>query len=288
MDLSYKQKRDEIYKDVELKPVQPIPTTARVEEQYARLGGERNTDNVYQEVQVVKEPPLITSATTKRGKKKANGRKCLWAIVLVLSSLAIVGVIVTAGVYVSALQENTAIMIRQIKELEVRLNQTQETNQDQDINQVQRINKLQEFGTTMIDKLNSLQSMINTAQNTTTGQLNSLQSSVDTLNTTTIAQLNSLQSSVDTDRDTTTAQLSSIQSSVDTLNIAKNTATTQLSSLQSSVNTLTTQVHSPVNLYQNCIQDTRSCTNQSSGSSYLKFCTTHSLRANVVVSVNNS
>ena len=43
------------------------------------------------------------------------------------------------------------------------------------------------------------------------------------------------------------------------LNTAKDTTMAQLSSLQSSVKTLTTRVNSPVNLYQNCIEETRSC-----------------------------
>ncbi len=55
-----------------------------------------------------------------------------------------------------------------------------------------------------------------------------LQKSVDMVNTTTITQLSNLQFSVN--------------------------------NIRSSVNYLTTEVNSPVNLYQNCIQETRSCT----------------------------
>ena len=178
MDPSYKKKRDAIYKGVELKSVEPKPT--RLEEHYASLGADRNRENVYQEVQIVKEPQPVMPATTKRGKKPSTGCNYLWAVALVAmvaSILAIVGVIIVAGVYVSTLQENTATLTRQIVELEKKLNQTQE------------------FGTTVNDKLNSL-------QNTTTEQLNNLQS-------------------LNTDRDTTMAQLSSLQSSVNTLNTAK-------------------------------------------------------------------
>ena len=99
-----------------------------------------------------------------------------------------------------------------------------------------------------------------------------------------IQQLNSLQSSVNTLNTTTMAQLSSLQSSVNTLNTAKSTSTSQLSSLQSSVNTLTTRVNSPVNLYQNCIQEIRSCS-QIFGEPYFKYCITDTLYANVTVSV---
>ena len=68
-----------------------------------------------------------------------------------------------------------------------------------------------------------------------------------------------LQYVLKTAKDTTMAQLSSLQSSVNTLNTAKDTTMAQLSSLQFSVKTLTTRVNSPVNLYQNCIEETRSC-----------------------------
>ena len=71
-----------------------------------------------------------------------------------------------------------------------------------------------------------------------------------------------------------------LQKSVD---MAKNGTMTQLNSLQSSVSSLTTRVNSRVNLYQNCSQDTRSCTS-TSGSAYWKLCTTPSLPANKPVS----
>ena len=282
MEPSYKKKRDAIYNDIELKSVEPKPT--RLDKPYASLGEDRNSENVYQEIQIVNESQPVTPAATKRGKKQAAGYNYLWVIALVAmvaSILAIVGVIIVAGVYVSALQENTATLTRQIVELENKFNQTQGSNLDQDISLV---NKLQQFETTINRKLNSL-------QNTTTEQLSNLQSSVDTLNTaknTAMEQLSSLQSSVNTlntAKNTAMEQLSSLQSSVNTLNTAKNTAMARLSSLQSSVNTLTTRINSPVNLYQNCIQETTSCTNSASGSTYVKYCVTHSLSINITVSI---
>ncbi len=120
--------------------------------------------------------------------------------------------------------------------------------------------------TTQLNSLQSSVSSLNTANGATTTQLNSLQSSVSSLNTAngaTTTQLNSLQSSVtslNTANGATTTQLNSLQSSVSSLNTANGATTTQLNSLQSSVNSLTTQVNSPVNLYQNCIQETESCT----------------------------
>ena len=214
MDPSYKKKRDAIYKGVELTSVQPKPT--RLEEHYASLGADRNSENVYQEIQIVKEPQPVTPAATKRGKKPSTGHNYLWTVglvAMVASILAIVGVIIVAGVYVSVLQENTATLTRQIVELKNELNQTQwqvndlqsiqnglqlslantNTQVDNQTREISLVNKLQEFDTTINSKLNSL-------QNTTTEQLNSLQSFLNT------------------DRDTTMAQLSSLQSSVNTLN----------------------------------------------------------------------
>ncbi len=76
----------------------------------------------------------------------------------------------------------------------------------------------------------------------------------------------------------------SLQSSLSSLNTANGATTTQLNSLQSSVNSLTTRVNSPVNLYQNCTQETRSCTNAQSGSVYWKYCITPTLPVNKSVS----
>ncbi len=64
-----------------------------------------------------------------------------------------------------------------------------------------------------------------------------------------------------------------------TLTIEKNATMTLLNSLQSAVNSLTTRVNTPVNLYQNCIQETRSCTDQS-GVAHWDHCVTSSLPVN--------
>ena len=70
------------------------------------------------------------------------------------------------------------------------------------------------------------------------------------------------------------SQLSNVQSSVDSLTMGENITTNQLGSLQTSVDTLTTQVNSPVNLYQNCTQETSSCTITSSSGAYREACLT--------------
>ncbi len=77
------------------------------------------------------------------------------------------------------------------------------------------------------------------------------------------SKLNSFQSSLDTFNTANNeilTELNNLESSVNALNITDNEFMTQLSSLQSSVSSLNTRVNSPVNLYQNCIQETESCT----------------------------
>ena len=63
--------------------------------------------------------------------------------------------------------------------------------------------------------------------------------------------------------------------------------TSDLSSLQSSVDTLTTRVNSPVNLYKDCTQETRSCDIEPSSESdvrYWRYCPTDFLPINITVS----
>ena len=64
-----------------------------------------------------------------------------------------------------------------------------------------------------------------------------------------------------------------------------NNLTSELNSLQSSVDTLTTQVNSPVNLYQNCTEETRTCDIEpTSDVRYWRYCPTDFLLINITVS----
>ena len=133
--------------------------------------------------------------------------------------------------------------------------------------------------TTQLSSLLSSVNTLNKTDNDFMTELNTLGSSVNSLNVADNlfdTQLNSLQSSIN-------SRLNSLQSSVSSLNTANGATTTQLNSLQSLVGSLTSQVNSPVNLYQNCIQETRSCT-VTSGSAYWKHCTTSRLPVNESVS----
>ena len=133
-----------------------------------------------------------------------------------------------------------------------------------------------------ISKLfNHIQDSLNSVENTTEKQIGKM------LELQTEAQANRsrlayrLNAKVDAVEGQTIKQLSSLQSSVNTLNT---TTMAQLSSLQSSVNSLTTRVNYPVNLYQNCIQETRSCMKPALGPTWVTFCTTNSLPAHITVS----
>ena len=102
------------------------------------------------------------------------------------------------------------------------------------------------------------------------------------VNNTTVLDLNNLQSSMNT---TTMDQLSNLHSSVNTLNT---TTIDQLNNLRSSVNDLTSQLNSPVDLYQDCIQEIKNCTMSTSGrsDSYWTACNTGSVEINLSVSSN--
>ncbi len=95
-----------------------------------------------------------------------------------------------------------------------------------------------------------------------------------------------LQNSIHTANNAIMTQLNSLQSSVSSLNTTNGVTMTQLNNTQSSVNSLTTRVNSQVNLYQNCTQETQSCTSAQSGSAYRRFCTTSFLPVNKSVSCN--
>ena len=249
------------------------------------------TDTLYEEIRqgdgsTIKQSSTEGSQTFARGKsanvistkRRKTTKRCFVGIIAAVVfistlSLSLVAVIVPVHLQIGNLQNK-------IETLEQQLNQTENVG-------------LQPK-TTQLSSLQSSVNTLNTDRDTTMAQLNSLQSSVDTLNNdrdTTMAQLNSLQSSVDTlnnDRDTTMDQLNSLQTVVNGLNTVQHSTTSQLSSLQSSVGTLTTRVNSPVNLHQNCIDETTNCTIllDVNYSFYWTYCTTNYLNIDSGVSFN--
>ena len=99
-------------------------------------------------------------------------------------------------------------------------------------------------------------------------------------------QLHSVRYAMDVTNNNTWTKIKTVQSSVDTLNTDRNTTTFQLSSLQSSVNTLTSRVNSPVNLYQNCTEETASCVIPPTSTHYYwRQCFTTALPINRAVSI---
>ena len=86
-------------------------------------------------------------------------------------------------------------------------------------------------------------------------------------------------------------QLDSLQNVVNVLNAAVHNITTDVNSLQSAVDTLNTttmiQFSGDTHLYENCIQENRSCQiSQISSGTYSKACNTASLLINSTVSVH--
>ena len=124
-------------------------------------------------------------------------------------------------------------------------------------------------------QLNNLQSSLDTLTN----QVDNLWSSVNTLNTTSMDQLKNLQSSVNastTAQDSTDTQVSSLQSSLNTLTAKQTSTTSQVTSLQSLMNNLTSQINSSIDPFQNCVEETKSCTIRlsSDSRSYWAVCNT--------------
>ncbi|XP_064402165.1 uncharacterized protein LOC135347949 isoform X2 [Halichondria panicea] len=176
-------------------------------------------------------------------KKETNLKvKCIH-VVFSLSILTAIVAAMALSVYtlVSSNQGMNNLM-QEIQELKLQLNKTKEASE---ANIAQLMNVTDNRFMTQLNNLESSVSSLNTANGATMTQLNNLESLVSSLNTA---------------NEATMTQLNSLESSVSSLNTANGATTTQLNSLQSSVGSLTTRVNSPVNLYQNCIQETRSCT----------------------------
>ena len=206
------------------------------------------------------EEPILSIATEFKEKQEPKTNRCfvgvLAAVFISLLTAFLVAVVVlaiSAHLQVGDLQS-------EVQQLKNQLNQTMA-----ELNTVQ----------------SNLQSSMDAFQNSSaTAQLSSLQSEVQQLKNQlnqTMAELNTVQ------RDLT--QMGNLQSSMDAFE--NFSATAQLSSLQSSVDTLTTRVNSPVNLYQNCSQETRSCdVDTPSNATYRKYCYTPLIPITHSVSTN--
>ncbi len=156
-------------------------------------------------------------------------------VVLFLLAIAMVAAIALSVYALVSSNQGMDSLMKEIQELKMQLNKTKEASETEIAKLKRDLTRIE------TDGLNTLTA----TNNATMALLNSLQSSVSSLNTA---------------NEATMTQLNSLQSSVSSLNTANGATTTQLNSLQSSVSSLTTRVNSPVNLYQNCIQETESCT----------------------------
>ena len=230
----------------------------------------------------------VEQTRDERGNKKWIG---VFLVMLFFQALLLTALVVAAGFF----SKETVTLRGQIQQLQ--LDQAQEQlPQTNDTNIWLLLNNLSSFvnaiDTTTMNQLSDLQCSVNTLNTTTMNQLSDLQSSVNTLNSTTMDQLNSLRSFVvalsttKNSTDSTDTQVSSLQSSVNTLTAQQASTTSQVTSLQSSVNNLTSRINSisSIDLYQDCLQETRSCTLSAGLNPYWRSCSTTSLNANPSVS----
>ena len=219
-------------------------------------------------------------------KKEINLKaKCIGLVVVfsVLAIAMVAAIALSAYALVSSNQGMDSLM-KENQELKMQLNKTKEASETKIANLNRDLTRIE------TDGLNTLTA----TNNATMALLNSIQSSVSTLEgvlsglgpgqvSADISSLQSSVSSLNTANGATRTQLNSIRSSVSSLNTANGATTTQLNSLQSSVRSLTTRVNSPVNLYQNCIQETRSFTGTPLGNTYWKKSYSPSLPVNKTV-----
>ena len=209
----------------------------------------------------------IQQRRAKSGNKKWIG--VLITIFIVQALLLIAAVAIAAG-FVSKMYGRIEQINEQITEKPSLVNNT---------NYWLQLKNLQSSLDTLTNQVDNLWSSVNTLNTTTMDQLNDLQSSVNTLNTTTMDQLKNLQSSVNastTAQDTTDTQVSSLQSSLNTLTAQQTSTTFQVTSLQSLMNNLTSQINSSIDPFQNCVEETKSCTIRlsSDSRSYWAVCNT--------------
>ena len=256
--------------------------------------------------------PTTLVINSERKSKRTYFLTIVAAVFLFLLALSLVAVVVYAPL-ANNLSKESKDLQAEFQKLKLQVNQSQQEihisinnrnlNTESEIHQLmvyQEGNSSQltahtaaydAFQDTVNEQLSSLQLVVNSVnhvQHLTTTQLSEVQSSIDTLRSMlniSTSQLNSLRTTWDS-HSTAMAQLNSLQTVVNGLNTVQHSTTSHLNSLQSSVNTITDRVNSPVNLYQNCTEETRSCTISTSSSSnyYWRYCTTPSLAINSTVS----
>ena len=111
----------------------------------------------------------------------------------------------------------------------------------------------------LVSDVGTLKKNLTQLQKESKANFTQLSETVNTNSDAVSTQFSDVRYAMDVTNNNTCTKIETVQSSVDMLNTDRDTTTAQLSSLQSSVDTLTTRVNSPVNLYQNCIEDTVSC-----------------------------
>ena len=221
-------------------------------------------------------------ATTERGNKKWIG---VLLVALSIQALLLTAVVVAAGFFskeIITMYDKIEQLREQVQHMKEQIHVANETDILLQINSTFK-------PTTILDQLVCLQSSVNTLNTTTMEQLNNLQSSVNTLNTTTMDQQSSLQyfvNNLTTAQNSTDIQVSSLQSSLNTLTSQQVSTTSQVTSLQLLMNNLTSRINSsrPVDLYEGCVDQTRTCTLSQSLNDYWRTCRTIPLYSDPSVS----
>ena len=212
--------------------------------------------------------------TTERGNKKWIG---VLLVALSIQALLLTAVVVAAGFF----SKEIITMYDKIEQLREQVQHMKEQIHLAKFNETDILLQINSTfkRTTILDQLVCLHSSVNTLNTTTMEQLNNLQSSVNTLNTTTLDQQSNLQYFVNNltiAQNSTDIQVSSLQSSLNTLTSQQVSTTSQVTSLQSLMNNLTSRINSsrPVDLYEGCVDQTRTCTLSQSLNDYWRTCRT--------------
>ena len=122
-------------------------------------------------------------------------------------------------------------------------------------------------------------------------EMNSLKQNIDFTDTVEIStELNIIRSSVNTlnaVQQSMATQLINQHTSIEALNTTSTQLDEQMSSLQSTADTLNTKINSPVNLYQNCYEETRVCRiDPTSGVFFTRECSTSALVSDIQVQIH--
>lgn len=131
------------------------------------------------------------------------------------------------------------------------------------------------------NQVSGLQQMTNNNISAVRAEATALRTEINRNSLMFTAQLSSLNSQLNTD-------LGSVRNQVTSLNTTTKSLSSHVSSVQNQLNTVSNRLASPINLYQSCYQDTRSCTLEhgvgAGAEIYKPYCRTSYMSINATVS----